>query len=282
MALGIGLGITLGRLMVGGTPSTDVNLPAALIQSKSNIVVVGAEALNPSDLVSMVTSKTTSYAYHINKGVTEGGGAGTGVTAWADLGPGTINAAAAGTQTPTLTAAGGPGGTRCLTLNGTSHGMTVAFNPPAPGTTPTFHRVLARVTAGFTSGGQLICGSSTNRLGIRVTTGPVASAGNGVNGTTVAIATGTWYLWDALFNNSTTDFLRIGNIAVSTGVNLGNTDLGSMIIGAGASIAAAWLKCEICYVHAFNGQPTTAELNAQAAWLQKIHGAANINVPTYP
>jgi hypothetical protein len=274
------LPIALGITTVAAAPITTISSPGVALVS--GIALGIGKLLDPRVLASLVTSKTVHFCHFADAGFVESGGAGTGVSQWTDLvASGTRHATASGTAKPTATAGGGPGGKGyCLTFNGTSHGMNTAL-AVTPGTVPFFRRTLARVLSGFTNAGQLTCGSTTNRLGIRSLTGPTAQSGNSTNSSAVSIATGTWYLFDEFYNNSA-DFLRIGNLAATTPTALGNTAAGSLGLGARADAGAAWLKCETVFHFGSNGLLTNAELNAQAAILQDWYGAANIVVPTYP
>ena len=280
----VGLGLSIGQYLAGAYPVIISDASGILAKSGiPEIVVTSADSMHPSQLAALVTTKTVYYCHHADGGFVESGGSGTGVSQWTDLvTSGTKHATATGAAKPTATSSGGPGGNGyCLSFNGTSNGLNIAQSI-TPGTTPFFRRTLARVTSGFTTGGQLTCGSSTNRLGVRVTTGPVASAGNGTNGSSISISTGIWYLFDEYFSNSTNDFLRIGTSTTVTGTNLGNTVASSLGIGARSDAIAAWLKHDTVWSFGCNGLPTNSELNAQASWLNSWYGPSNIQVPNYP
>lgn len=281
----VGLGLRIGRRIVGTIPPTNIDAPPVLIQSGSpTIVVVGAEAMHPANLAALVTSKTVHYSHHADGGFVESGGAGTGVTQFTDLvTSGTRHATASGTARPAATANGGPGGAGyALTFDGTSDGMNIAL-AVTPGTVPFFRRTLVKLLSGFVTGAQITCGSATNRLGARVTTGPLVSCGNGTNSGSTSVSLNTWYLIDEYYSNSINDFIRVGALSSpAPGTSFGNTAASALGLGARSDAAAAWCPMALAWSFACNGLPTNAELNAQAAWLQTWHGAANISVPTYP
>lgn len=146
----------------------------------------------------------------------------TGVSAWAtQLGSAVFDhvQGTAGAQ-PAFSAADATiWGRATVTGDGTSDFMTNTWDPPTPGTTPAWFRFVFKPIT-FAANRRLVGGLGVIQAGavnqMRCT--------NGTNGGLVAAALGTWSRAEALFNNSTTDYLKIGS-TTSTGTNFGNTNV---------------------------------------------------------
>jgi hypothetical protein len=241
MSLSVDLGLRLGRSLIGVVPPTDVNTPSVALTSSCSISMSTPEALAPEDIATMLnggglTAKIVSFSDF----VTLTGGA---VTAMTDFSGGSrtwSQGGAAGTR-PAYTAQDGTvGGHASFITDGVGTWLpNTNYNPPAPGTTPIWMRLLAKHITRVASG-QMICGSATNRLGIRDNGSPNVFQGNGVNGADVAMALGTWFAVDAYFaakggpDAGTLDYLWIGGTKSSAALTggVGNTDVTAISLGA--------------------------------------------------
>jgi hypothetical protein len=103
-------------------------------------------------------------------------------------------------------------------------GMSCAsLNLPAPGTTPWYMCMVAKVNSAL--GGERLCGAvSADNIGmLYVQTTPSYGMTNPSGGpATSGVAFGTFALIEAYFSNSTSDFIKVGSSAQVTGTNSGN------------------------------------------------------------
>jgi hypothetical protein len=272
MTLVIGCGINIGNYLPGMVPLVDLYTPAATITSKSNLVVTGAECINPSDVLLIVTSKTFQVASIADSGMSESGGAGTGLTGWTNAGSAGAWAQGGIANTrPVISTTGGPNNRACFTTDGSLSWLPIAYDTPAPSATPFFCRMVVKVVS-TVNAGQILCGSTTNRLGVRTLTGNTIQGGNAVNGGTISYTVGTWYVLDYLLNNATTDYIHIG-ATKATGTNLGGADVsGSIGIGARSTGGAGFANVSVSAVYMLNGEPTGTELTNWNTWLAKWYG----------
>lgn len=223
----------------------------------------------PLDPLSIITSKTPFFYLNADLGVTIG----TGVSAWADQsGNGNNFTQATGGKQPAYNATDSNFGSRgSVTGDGSDDFISTTWNPPAPGTTPIWFFAVFR-QIGYTNGVYIMAGGN-QILGIaQLGTSPqmkilntTATTANG--GAVIGTATRL----EALFNNSTTDYLKLGSTS-TTGVNSGNGDGGSYTLfarntGSGPSNSA------IACVGAWNGEPTSGEKALLGAWVTSYYGS---------
>lgn len=255
MGLSIGLGLHVGNSFVGADPPADVNTPAVLVSSASNIVVVGAEALAPADFLSAVPGTQVLSLGGI--GITLTGTAGLGT--WGDLSGNAhpwVNGGAEAVCGVYTTADATLSGLGSVLFNGTSQWIPNSnLNPAAPGTTPFWARIIAKQISRVATG-QLIGASLTNRLAIRCGgASPNVNAGNGTTNTAdVAMTLNQWFAVDLLFNNGTTDYLHIG-ATKNTGANLGNIDPSAVALGARSDGTVNWGNFAVGGIIIANAEP---------------------------
>lgn len=235
----------------------------------TNIVTASA----PSTPLTIVTSQTAIFWMRADLGVTEVDGAGTGVSTWANQqAPGTRDfvQVAAPTARP-LVASDGPGGTAMITFDGASDIMTNTWNPPAPGTTPTF--MFAVIQAITQTNGDCIWGgqSATVLVLVQLATNGQCRLTNGTSGPTNGNLTlSTARRVKALYGNAITDYLTVG-VTNATGTALGNTDATSFAIGA--RVTANFANVGYCEIGAWPAEPTAGELTALDAYVSARYGA---------
>lgn len=200
-----------------------------------------------------------------DRGVTEVGGA---VSQWNDN-SGFARHATQATELmkPTYAASDAAfGGFPCITGDGTGDWLSVAWDPPTPGTFPiVFFFVFRQVT--WTAGDYLFgggnvtlalvqSGATPNMLCANTTSGP------GSNGAPV----GTAVRGRAFFSNTTSDYLKLGSAADSTGINTGNVGIAAFQLfsrngGLGpGNFALAWFGATV------GGDWTAGEKAAMDTW----------------
>lgn len=161
------------------------------------------------------------------------------------------------TARPTYEAAGGPFRKPCVTGNGTSTWMSIAWNPPAPGTTNIYVWFIARLNS-WISGGTLFGGNSTNLNLIR---GTGSSPNVGIRNATVvgslAMTPGTWFRGFVSLLGGSTDSFRIGSNS-ATGLNSGNSDSTGFALFANFS-GGSLGNYSLCEAIAWPGAPTGDE-----------------------
>lgn len=204
-----------------------------------------------------VTSRSWFFFLSGDLGITIG----TGVSAWADQTGNERHATqVSGTAQPAYSASDADFGDRgSVAGDGVNDTMSVAWDPPAPGTTNIwfFAVILQRTyTAGeyIWAGGNIILAlaqsPATPQLRQFNTTGANANAG-AVVGTASEI--------EEFFNNTTTSYLRCGSTFV-TGANPGNSDATAFALFSrpGSGFGDVKIAC----VGACDGEPTAGELDA--------------------
>lgn len=133
---------------------------------------------------------------------------------------------AAGAARPTLNSAA-LNGQDTITFDGADHTMLAsALDLPAPGTTPTYCWIVAR-QLGWSSNAVLASAEGGNVMAFKqsgsspntrqdnngAANGPLNSAG----------IINSWFLWQMLWSNSTSDYVTIGSTTV-TGTDTGNSN----------------------------------------------------------
>ena len=270
MSLKIGLCLGLGQTFIGAPPSINTDLPATLITSASSIVVVGAEAINALDPITIVNDVTVHAYYHADLGTTVA----TGVSQWNDQKNTNHAVQATGTAQPVLNAAA-LFGHKTITFDGVDDRLTIGtlnLPPPGAGTGWWVWSVLKR-TADVTNGTLVGAGSTTGR--IQRGSATQVRANNGVAGTLVTMTVGTWYrLENLFFNDAAADYLKIGSTNGGTGTATGANDpaAGAYTIGCtttGGTSPGAW---EIAALMITNGKPGSTVLANLDTWVTKHFG----------
>lgn len=201
-------------------------------------------------------------------GVTQSGGT---VSQWDDQSANGFHYTEA-TNKPTYQATG-LNNLPTLLFDGTNDKLSNAsFNPPAPGTTPLWIRMIAKMIT-WTNGDRIVAYGSTGGPNIAdAGASPNLFAQNGINGPQIAAALGTWFRIECLFSNSTSDYLKVGASSV-TGTNVGNTaNSGGRILG-GLS-ASGFGNFEIAEILYANRNPSGAEKTALDALTTSKWGAS--------
>jgi hypothetical protein len=165
----------------------------------------------------------------------------TGVSAWASqLGGTTLDVTqGTGANQPLLTTLDATIWARStVTSDGSNDVLNSAWNPPAPGTTPSWIRCVAKRISQLAD--SMYAGTSTSTLRFAGNgAAQTALATNGTTSTSVALTTGTWYRTECLFANSAAaDYLKIGANTTGTGTAFGNGDPASWRLFASTSAAA--------------------------------------------
>lgn len=251
---GLGIGITIGSSGVGATPPP-------------------GSTGGPVDPLTIATGATPQWGFSADVGTSEAGGVGTGVDTWTDQGGSGFTATQA-TQAnrPTIVSSALNTHKALHFTKASAQRLTIGtWNAPAPGTTPTFICGVMRLTTLAGNDSPFGGGASTT---MRMLGGGATSLrlNGGANGSTVTVATGTWYWFEAYFANSTTtDYIRVGlNQAVQAGTSLGNNDpaAGAFTFGAQQSAGTNPADFDLCCVFAFNAIPTnlTTPTTGIRAW----------------
>lgn len=221
----------------------------------------------PTDPLTIISSRTPFWFFTADQGYVPG--------TWTDQSSGGFNATqSTGSKQPTLnTAALNTRNT--LSFDGVDDVLQLAtWNPPAPGTTNMWFFMVFRQRT-FTNGDSIFGGGNSSRVRLyQATTSPNLQAINTTNSTAVTTATlNSWFRGEVLFNNATTDYLKVGSTSV-TGINLGNTDIavGAYTIG-GTSTAAGFADIEVACIGCWNGEPTAGEKTSLNSWVTSYYGA---------
>ncbi len=182
----------------------------------------GAAAVIPLGPIDVLGGASTIVGYlSASLGITIA----TGVSAWASQYGGTqLDASqASGTLQPAYNTNDATiWGRPTVASDGSNDTLDTAYNPGLPSTNPLWMRTVA-VRRADAASDTLYCATNAARMiVVRSSTTQVASS-NGISGPAVTMTTGVWYRLENLFNNSTTDYLKVG-ANVGTGTNLGNND----------------------------------------------------------
>lgn len=247
---------------------------SAVAQSATASGTLSQSTAGPTDPLTIVTSKTALFFITADAGITIG----TGVSQAADQsGAGKHATQGTGTAQPALQSAA-LNGRNTMLFDGSNDCLNFAtLDLPAPGTTPTWFFMVFRVTT-WGSAKSIYGGGTTTAMRVNFQTSSpniraINTTGSSFN---TGAPAGTWVRLENLFNNATTDYLKLGSTSV-TGVNTGNTDaasgaftLGSHINPTGANASAIEVAC----MGAWNGKPTAGELTSLDAWVTSYYGAS--------
>lgn len=149
------------------------------------------------------------------------------------------------------------------------------WDPPAPGTTPSFFwGVIKQIS--WTSADSVYCGNNASRLRLlQSTSSPNLVGTNGIGSSlNNGAAIGSWVRLEHLFNNSTTDYLKLGSVSV-TGISQANGDPAANVFTIGAEVtsgALAW-NGEFACLMGITSAPSAGELAAADAWVTAFYGA---------
>jgi hypothetical protein len=197
------------------------------------------------------------------------------VASWPDLGPGGFTLTAVGAAQPTWSATGGPNSEPSVLFDGANDVMSNALlDRPAPGTQVSFFwGVLRAVTWGpadsFWSAGV---GASFLRV-FQASGSPNTLQANQVFGNLHGGFTlGSYKRFEALFSNSTSDYVKAGAFAPSTGTNTGNDDPAAGFQIAAAPNIASFGNIEVCEFWIFSAEPSPAQKAALDAYVTARYG----------
>jgi hypothetical protein len=237
----------------------------------------GAAVTNNSDRTpqTIVTSVTWLGVFRADQGVTIA----TGVSAWVNQKSGgacgDYAQGTAGSQ-PTWSATGGPQSNACITGDGTADFLNLgSWNPPAPGTTPTWHLIVGKQVT-WTSLDDFF-GSTTTvmRLGQRVATPSInMNNGAGVN-TDGNMTVNTFFAVQVFFSATTSDFIKVGTNAKTTGSSAGTADpaAGAFSLFASAAAGGSPSNLAVCEHLVAAGEPSGAELTELNKYLRGRYGS---------
>jgi hypothetical protein len=142
----------------------------------------------------------------------------------------------------------------------------------APGTNPVwFWMVWRQVT--WTMNDSIYGGGGTTVTRLRQ--GGAGTPNIGANNTTTGpdcngAAVNTWVRGEHLFNNATTDYVKMGSVSV-TGTNTGNANpaLGAFCLGAHSAAAGGASNIQVALFAGFQGKPQAGEISAGDDWVDE-------------
>jgi hypothetical protein len=243
-------------------------------------MITGALAgypLGPTDPLSIITSKSPFFFLSADLGITEAGGAGTGVSAWADQsGQGkSATQISSAPARPAWNSSGGPNSRGIVTFNGTNNWMEfTSWDPPAPGTTPIWFFWVCKPVS-WSSGANLYSGSSTAILRCRMgtTTGKIGASNGTLGQELTNFTVGSWFRGENLFSNSTSDYIKVGSTSTTLpGTNTGSTNPGSGVFRLCTDVVTRFGNIAWGCFGAWNGEPTSAEKTALSTWVTRYYG----------
>jgi hypothetical protein len=202
---------------------------------------------------------------------------------WTDQSSGAHNATAAGSARP-LYLANALGTIPGVQFDGVANQMAIdnALNLPAPGATPTWYWTIYRADAA--NAGGRIWGSGTGVAGILDGFGGAnVKIFNGSTGGAAAETLHQFSRIEGYFSNSNAayvdsatgtasgDYAKCANSGGAAGVNVGNTTIGTIILGTGATafVAGTFLESVFC-----NALPTKAQFDALCGYYTFNYGTA--------
>ncbi len=230
-----------------------------------------APIITATDPLTIITSKSPFFFLSADLGVTIS----TGVSAWADQSINGYNGSQpTGGNQPSYTSSDALFGNRAAVYgNGSTRWISIStWDPPAPGTTPIWFFCIFTQNSWTT--GRYLFGGGSSILGViqsgsspnilQLNTTPANSNSNGTIGNA--------YRLEALFNNNTTDYLKIGSTSV-TGTNAGNSNSSSTFTLFSRNAGNAPGNFGIACIGAWNGEPTSDEKTALDAWVTSYYGS---------
>lgn len=254
------------------TPSKYPATPGEYPASPAAYPASGPSALAP---LSIVTSKTNVFFLVGDLGVTTG----TGVAAWANQGPtGATGDATQGTgaSQPSLRSAALNGKSTILFDGADDFFVFASLNLPDPDVTATwFWLVFRQVT--WTVADSVFGGNATTfmRLFQSASGSPNLQMNSGVGGAQNAgAAVNTWVRGEALFNNSASDYLKLGSTTGAAAATGGNDPgAGLFTLAAHTTTGTGAANIEVAAFAAWAGKPTAGEISELDAWVTAYYGA---------
>lgn len=236
-----------------------------MVKIKTNI------SYSPIEPLRIVDSKSPVFFFSGDLGVTIG----TGVSAWADQSGNGRNATqATGGNQPAYSATG-LNSKGVITFDGTDDHINIAYIPPAPATTPSWYWIVFNPLVGAT-GATFFASNNTSRHRFywASTTTTSINCANAVDNSSTTAA--TWYRAEVFFNNSTTDYKKIGVNKV-TGNDAGNNaGATNFTIGAINTTPTSPSNVSIACFGCWAGEPTANEKTALDMWVQRYYGGSVI------
>jgi hypothetical protein len=219
--------------------------------------------LNPYPLHKHVTSVPCLQSVQSDLGVTIVKGAtSSSVSVWADQSGAKADytQATPGLQ-PTYKSAGLNGFPTILFDGVTSQFLQSNLDLQPPGTLSTFIVIVYKLLSNPVGANGFI--SNSNLLGCCVfvvnSTSNVEQF-NTTQANPISSTLSTWYRVEAFFNNSTSDYFKLGS-TIATGTNSGNTNPGAFRY-IGSNGGGSGVNIEIAALMIFSGKPTDVELLA--------------------
>jgi hypothetical protein len=216
---------------------------------------------------SLITSVQVLLAVQSDFGVTLNGPT---VSAWADQsGNGNDFSQGTAANQPTY-AAGALNGQPTITFDGTNDSLANAtLNLPAPGTTPTFYWGVINHTWGLNK--AYICAGVDRMKIFPANVTPQVNSNNGTGLGNTGAAVGSWVRMEALFSNSTNDYLKLASTN-ATGTNTGNNDPAAGILLGRNSASTVFGNISFAAFMICAGKPSAAELAALDAAVTAKYG----------
>lgn len=268
-ASGTTVTLTLDFMIESG-PTVTISYTAAgavkILDAAGNAAdaISGGAVTNSSTqtLANQVSSVSMHYWFRGDLGITESGGAGTGVSTWADQsGNGNDVTQAVSLNRPQVSATGGPNNTQCLVGDGLLSSLANAsLDLGTPTATPFFRLVLCKA-ATWTANDMITAHASSGLFMRQITSTPKVGQNNGANANLANMTLGTWFAVTQLFNNSTTDYNKLGSAAATTGENAGNTNPGAGFAFFSNASGTNNFDGSIAEAAAWAGAPNSTELS---------------------
>lgn len=139
-----------------------------------------------------------------------------------------------------------------------------------------FWIVLKQVS--WTSGNSIFGANSTTAMRLFQSAGgsPQLGMNCGIAGAqNIGAAVGTWVRAEALYNNSASDYLKLGSSSGAPGATGGNNpSLGAFTLGAHTILGGGASNIEISLFSAWTGKPSAPEVSQLDSWITNYYGAA--------